>query len=672
MFSNEDKKHFLTWKSAVVGLLLLPLSTHWVMRMEIMSGNVGGGGSAFGGAHYATCLSLFFNVVFIIVLLVWFNYIWQRLFSKAFLDKKEILTIYVLLSMSTAVAGTDMLQVLIPMIPHPFWFATPENEWSDLFFRFIPSWLSVSDKSVLTSFYEGGSTLYTLPHIKAWITPVISWSFFLMALCLVMFCTNVIIKQQWIEREKLSFSIIQVPLSIVDEEGSVHFVQQSPLIKGAGGCPSQTALFANRLFWCGFALAGGLDVYNGLAYLFPNIPFFHIRYEIGHLITERPWNAIGWTNIALFPFVVGLGYLIPIHLSFSCWFFYLFTKFQRIMGSAIGLRGLAGFPYIRQQSFGAYMAICFFALFIGRKHFGKVWKVIMGTSFSDGEDRRRYRLSLVGIIAGWVFILVFCLKAGMSTWVIIGFFAIYFLLSIGITRMRAEMGVPAHDLHLMGPGVVLTTVVGARRLGAGNLTLFSLFYFFNRAYRCHPMPHSLEGFKIAHQAKISDSSMFLTMLIGTGPGIAAAMWVLLAGFYRLGASVSIAGYAVNAFGREPFYRLQNWLAYLTSTDYPASSFIGVGFFLTLLLLFLRMRFLWWTLHPLGYALADDYSMQWFWASLLFSWLLKTITLKYGGIKKYRQSVPLFIGLILGEFVIGSLWSIIGIVSGISTYAFKYW
>jgi len=654
MRSNEDRKRFpiLTWKSTLISLLLLPLSTHWVMRMEIMSGNVGGGGSSFGGAHYATCLSLFFNVVFIIVLLVWFDYIWRRLFSKAFLNPKEILTIYVLLSMSTAVAGTDMLQVLIPMIPHPFWFATPENEWADLFFRFIPSWLTVSDKVVLTGFYEGESTLYKLPHIKAWITPIILWSFLLLALCLVMFCTNIIIKRQWIERERLSFPIIQVPLAIVEEKGS--------------------GLFADRLFWCGFALAGGLDVYNGLAYLFPNIPFFHIRYEIGHLITEKPWNAIGWTNIAFFPFVVGLGYLIPVHLSFSCWFFYLFTKFQRIMGSAIGLRGFVGFPYIRQQSFGAYMAICFSALFIGRKHLGKVWKVIIGTSLSDGEDRQKYRLSLVGIIVGWVFIIIFCLKAGMSTWAIVGFLSIYFLLSLGITRMRAELGVPAHDLHLMGPGVVLSTAVGTRRLGVSNLTMFSLFYFFNRAYRCHPMPHSIEGFKIAHQSKISDSRMFLTMLIGTGLGIAAAMWVLLAGFYRLGASAGIAGYAINAFGREPFHRLQNWLAYPTSTNYPASSFIGIGFFFTLLLLFLRMRFFWWTLHPLGYALADDYSMQWFWASLWLSWLLKTITLKYGGIKRYRRAVPFFIGLILGEFVIGSLWSIIGIVSGTSTYAFKYW
>jgi hypothetical protein len=651
--SLDGKRAFLlTWRSSIIGLILLPISTYWVMQMEIMSGNVGGGGSSYGGAHYATCLSLFFNVVFVVVLLVVLNYVWRRLFSRPLLDRKEILIIYVLLSMSTAVAGTDMLQVLIPMLPHPFWFATPENEWADLFLRFIPSWLTVSDKSVLTGFYEGESTLYTLPHIKAWVIPAVNWFCFFMALFLVMFCVNVIIKQQWIEREKLSFPIIQVPLSITESKGS--------------------GLFADRLFWAGFAVAGGLDIYNGLAYLFPTVPFFHVRYEIGHLISDRPWNAIGWTNVAFFPFVIGIGYLIPVHLSFSCWFFYLFTKFQRVLGSATGLSGFAGFPYIRQQSFGAYMAICFSALFIGRKHFGKVWQIVRGKVSGEQGEQRKYRLALGGIAFGWLFILLFCLKAGMSVWAIAGFFSIYYLLSLGITRMRAELGVPAHDLHGMGPGVALANMVGTRRLAVHNLTMFSLFYSFNRAYRSHPMPHSLEGFKIADETGISESRMFATMVVGTGVGIVAAIWILLGGFYRLGASAGIAGYAVNAFGREPFYRLQNWLAYPTYTDYAATGFIGIGFLLTGLLLFLRTRFFWWSLHPLGYALADDYSMQWFWASLFLSWLLKMITLGYGGVRTYRRVVPFFIGLILGEFVIGSLWSITGIVLGIPTYAFKYW
>jgi len=225
---------------------------------------------------------------------------------------------------------------------------------------------------------------------------------------------------------------------------------------------------------------------------------------------------------------------------------------------------------------------------------------------------------------------------------------------------------------MMGPGVALANMVGTRRLGANNLTMFSLFYSFNRAYRSHPMPHSLEGFRIADETGITESRMFATMVVGTGVGIAAAIWILLGGFYRLGASAGIAGYAVNAFGREPFYRLQNWLAYPTYTDYAATSFIGIGFLLTGFLLFLRTRFFWWSLHPLGYALADDYSMQWFWASLFLSWLLKTITLNYGGVRMYRRVVPFFMGLILGEFVIGSLWSITGIAMGIPTYSFKYW
>lgn len=659
MKRNREKSLGLTWKSALIGFILLPLNTYWVMRMEIMSGNVGGGGSALGGAHYPTCLSLFFDVIFIILLLVGFNYLWRKLFSNTFLDHSEILTIYVLLSISTAVAGTDMLQVLIPMLPHPFWFATPENEWAELFGRFLPSWLTVSNESVLKGFYRGESALYTAGHIRAWIIPILNWSVFLMVLLLIMFFTNIFIKEQWIEKEKLSYPIIKVPMEIAKGNGGGLFSDTDN--KGT-----------SRLFLLGFALAGGLDLYNGLAYLFPQVPFILIRYEIGHLFTERPLNAIGWTNIAFFPFAIGLGYLIPVNLSFSCWFFYFFTKFQRVIGSILGLHGLSGFPYIRQQSFGAYVGICFFALFIGRKHFKKVWQVILGKVSGEEGESRKYRLSLAGIVIGWIFILVFCLKAGMSFLAVLGFFSIYFLLSLGITRMRAELGVPAHDLHRMGPGQVLTEAFGSRKIRANNLTMFSLFYFFNRAYRSHPMPHSLEGFKIAHQSKTDESRMFLTMILGAGLGIIAAMWILLDGFYRLGASTKIAGYAVNAFGREPFYRLQNWLTYPTSTNYPALSFMGVGVGLTLLLLFLRMRFFWFSLHPLGYALADDYSMQWLWGSLMLSWLLKTVTLKYGGIRTYRRTLPFFIGLILGEFVIGSFWSIIGIFLGIPTYAFKYW
>lgn len=649
---NHEPKRGFTLKSALISSLLIPVSTYWVMRMEIMSGNVGGGGTSFGGAHYSTCLSIFFNVVFIIILIVIFNYIWQKLFVKDFLKQEEILTIYVILSMSTAVAGTDMLQVLVPILAHPYWFATPENEWESLFFQYLPRWLTVPDKSVLRDFYEGQSTFYTIEHIRAWILPLLSWTFFLLFLILIMVCINIFIRKQWIERERLSYPIIHIPSSIVEAGGS--------------------KLFSDKMFWVGFSIAGGMDLYNGIAYLVPSFPFFHIKYEISHLFPVKPWNAMGWTNFALFPFAVGLGYLIPVDLSFSCWLFFLLTKMQRIIASSFGLYGYKGFPYIREQSFGAYMGICFFALYIGRKHLSNILKKILQKNNSPYEEAKTYRLASIGFIIGSVFILIFCLNTGMSVLWILGFFIIYFLLSLSITRMRAELGVPAHDLHLMDPSVVLTTTFGSRRIGPTNLAMFSLFYFFNRAYRSHPMPHSLEGFKIADQMKIKESGMIIAMLLGTFVGVISALWILIDGFYKLGASARISGYAVSAFGREPYDRLQNWLVYPSSTNYLASILMFIGFLFTIILLILRTQLIWWKIHPLGYALADDYSMQWLWASLLLSWLLKSSILKYGGIKQYRRTMPLFIGLILGEFTIGSIWSIIGIIFNMPTYAFKYW
>ena len=38
----------------------------------------------------------------------------------------------------------------------------------------------------------------------------------------------------------------------------------------------------------------------------------------------------------------------------------------------------------------------------------------------------------------------------------------------------------------------------------------------------------------------------------------------------------------------------------------------------------------------------------------------------------RDALPFFLGLILGEFSVGSLWSLIGLIAGQPMYAFKNW
>jgi len=48
---------------------------------------------------------------------------------------------------------------------------------------------------------------------------------------------------------------------------------------------------------------------------------------------------------------------------------------------------------------------------------------------------------------------------------------------------------------------------------------------------------------------------------------------------------------------------------------------------------------------------------------------KRLFLHSGGLWAYVRARPFFFGLILGEFVVGSVWQLMGLVGGFTTYAF---
>ena len=104
---------------------------------------------------------------------------------------------------------------------------------------------------------------------------------------------------------------------------------------------------------------------------------------------------------------------------------------------------------------------------------------------------------------------------------------------------------------------------------------------------------------------------------------------------------------------------------------------GVGLFaygllFGIFLMFMRTQFLWWHLHPVGYAVSSTYSMRDWWSMFFLTWLIKRIILSVGGLKMYRKVIPLFFGLILGEFAVGSFWSILGIIIKKPTFNFTQW
>ncbi len=639
-YGGQTRDRFgVTLRSILLGVLLIPINVYWVTVVEVKYYSLDG-----------SCLPLFIEPIFILFVVTCLNFVLKRLAPRKALNQAELLVIYIMVVVSMTFAGHDTFQNLFGQISHAFWFATPENEWEQLFFRYIPSWLTVDDKVVLEGYYRGESSIYIARNFLPWIKPLLMWSAFFIALMLMMLCINTLIRRRWTEQEKLAYPIIQLPLHMTQKGGS--------------------ALFKNKLMWAGFAIAAIIDIINGLNALEPSIPM--IKYikltNIGHVFTDRPWDVLSGTRISMYPFAVGLAFFLPLDLSFSCWFFFVFRMLEQVFGRALGLRG---FPYFSEQASGAWFALAFAGIWTMRKYLRQVLKKAIGisTEMDDSNEPMPYRWALLGVIIFGVFALFFLYAAGIEIWIGVIFLFMYFMLALSITRVRAELGTP-HEIsagdHYANPLYIMSYVIGTAHIQPSSQTGLSMLHWFNRGFRNHPMPSQLEAFKMAENARMSNKGLLVAISIAIVVSLFSVYWANLDVTYREGAAAGAGGFK-DWVGRETFNRLQRWLQFPSEPDGTRISYMSGGFVLVLILTMLRMRFVWWPFHPAGYALAISYAMDYFWFAFFVSWLIKFILLKQGGLKTHRRAAPFFLGLILGDYVIGSCWAILGPVFGFRNY-----
>jgi len=417
-------------------------------------------------------------------------------------------------------------------------------------------------------------------------------------------------------------------------------------------------------------LSASLDLLNELHILMPNVPGIHLKLtRIDVFFTEKPWNYIGWMPISFYPWAIGLGFFIPLDLLFSCWFFYLYWKAQRVFMGVVGMsaRGgsFSGFQGIIEQGTGAFIAVGIGAIWASRRHLQSVWRSISRrTTEPERDSPMGYRTTLALLIGSLVFLIAFSLRAGMSLWVAVVFFAVYLLINFSISRMRAEMGIPVHDMHNAGPDQILPPLAGTRRLGTRNLVVMAQYWFFNRAHYSDFMPLQLEGFKLSSRIGGRSRNMVIAIAVSTVVGTLATFWAFLDTSHRVG----MAG-RIEWFGWEPLNRLAGWLVNPLEAQPSTPVFLGIGAVTTVFFAAMRSRFIWWPLHPAGYAVSNSWGMATVWFPLLLVWAFKGILLRVGGLGMYRRAMPFFIGLMLGEFVVGSCLSVIGTATGSRVYSF---
>ncbi|NUP99170.1 MAG: hypothetical protein HUU35_04850 [Armatimonadetes bacterium] len=626
-------------RAVATALAIIPVNAWWVASME-----------AIKYTGHPTTYSLYFNTVIILAALVllnhWFGRIWRAPFSRA-----DLLVIYFMVSLATALVGHDQAQVLIGVICWPLFKATPENKWLETFGDRLPRYLIPRHPDALEGFFIGHSSL--AEHWQAWIVPLSCWFAFTLVLLFTLFCLNTMLRRQWVENERLTFPLVALPLEMTEPN---------------------LVFFRHRAMWVAFCIPVLINVVNNLHQWYPGVPEFKNRsFTWTQFVNTRPWNAVGAVPMYIFPFAIGIGYLLPLDVLGSSWIFFFYWKLQKIAAVALGLAtGTPNAPYVPEQAYGGYLGLTVLAIYAARHHLKRVLLSAVGRDpqyAGSREEAMPYPLAVWGFVAGFAFLTWFSLRLGMDFWPVMALFGGYYGISIAVDRLRAEFGSPTHDLHNAYPGELLPRIFGPLAFSPQTMTGFALFHWFNRAHRSHPMPVQLESLVAGWRLGINLRRLTIALGLAAVVGLASAYLAIVEPHYNRGADSAKVWQLLKHFGNEAWGRLASHLTNPKRPEPGSLIAILVGFLSCLGLFLIRIRAVGFPLHPVGLAVSSSWSMDQVWLSLLIAWCCKQAVVKYGGLKVYRAAIPFFLGLVLGDFVSGGLFNLIGVIGDLPVYHF---
>lgn len=637
----------LTLRAVILSVFFCLISALWISQSEVVT----------RFCQITEAVPAVPAVAFLIALVV-LNPFVRRISRWLALDRREVLMVYVFLTVATSMAGCGIARFFINTIPVPFYYATPENDLESIQ-PLIPEWMVPHDTETIRLLYEA-SDEGTVPW-GAWARPLAAWGVFFLALWLTMLAMMVILRRQWSEKEKLTYPLLYLPIEVT--EG----LNTQALVSG---------FFRNPVMWTGFAIAAVYNIGNIINAYNPGFTAMGKYYDIGALFTERPWSDIKPLQFHYRPEMVGFGYLVSTEVALSIWLFYLILRLEAVLAAAGGL-DVAGFPFVQEQGLGAYIAMAILLLWIARHHIADVLGRAIGTrrEIDDSDEPMSYRTAVITFVVGLAVVLAWVKAAGMALWLAILYFALLLAVALVYARIRAEVGVPLiwmfpYFQHYKAIKYTLGTAPLQKYGGLESLTVFTTLVFLSRGYYPSLIGYQTEGFRLARETEIRQKSMTWLLIIALIVGLYVSVGLHLRDYYEYGSG------GLNAQG--------GWGYQIALTEYEALATyqkghappdawrIGAtagGFVITAGLMILRMIFLRFPLHPLAFGMAGSYGSL-IWGSFFLVWVIKSIVFKLGGMSAYRRLIPGFLGLALGHyFTAGIAWGLIGMGLGesVNTY-----
>ena len=594
-------------------------------------------------------------VFLLFVLTLILNPLLKLIHPRAGLNRGELLVVYVMMVMASPIP-TLFVGKFLSAISYPYYYATPENEWRELIHPYIPDWLMVHNVDIVKKFYEGGGRNEPIPW-AAWQPVFLAWLPFVWALFLVMISLMIVMRKQWVEHERLIYPLMQVSLAMT-EQG--HYGERvSPFFK-------------NPVMWAGFAIPALWGTLHGLYNYFPEtIPIakevdpLHLRLSIFHGVADM--------YVLLRFNIIGFFYFLKTEIAFSLWFFNLLAYGVRGIFGILGITSpqtqSAGHGVhnliLAQQAMGAMLVLFLGGLWSARRHLrGVLRKAFLGdSSVDDSGEILSYRGAVVVLMASSVIMVGWLWLAGLPMEFGLAILFLGMVVLFGYSRVVAEGGLSDGEPPVV-PAGILVSAVGSSVIGPQGLVVLATTFLWTTG-RNFVMVSCANSLRLGEELGGGKRALFWVILLALAVSLGAAIWMIMTLGHQYGAiNLWIWGGGEYSYAekliRTPLEpQVWNWIN------------TAIGATIMALLMVARWLYVWWPLHPLGYAIGPIWIIDALWFNMFLAWLIKVVVLKYGGVGLYRKTRPFFMGMILGYFTPAGFYLIVDHFTGM-TWNVIFW
>jgi hypothetical protein len=634
---NRDKNPF-TWRAFLAGSLgALAIGIGTQYGLMVIHGS-------YMAIDFSTAGAIF--LFFVLVALI--NVALGKLNKKAALTSSELKTAYIMMTVACAIPTMGLTAQLLPILTAPFYYALPENSWAEVLHPHIKPWLVPQGKQQIKYFYEGLPAWESGVPWGIWIKPLAIWGIFLLTLYFVMICVMVILRKQWMDRERLVYPLAQLPVEMAKDG------RESPV----------KPFFRNSVMWMGFAIPFVLSSMKGLHFYFPSVPSMELVQSVP--VFRR---SLGLHFRLSFP-MLGFFYLVHLDAAFSLWFFNLLSLIVRglmnifaiTMRESLGIYGTPS-PVFAHQGMGAMITLVLAGLWIGRSHLKDVLRKAFtsGKDVDDSNEIISYRTAVFGTITGLIIMTIWLNISGIPLLIVPLFLFGAMLLFVGLTRVVAESGMAEAVASTISSSFVVSGI-GTGPLGPEGLTAMSLTYVWSADLRTFVMASTANSLKIIEGEGKNKKPLFWAIMLSIVITLVSSIWILMELAYRYG-GLNCNDWFFSGGAKAPYN-------FFVSKILNPSEPNLLGWYITiggaagmLFLMFMRARFLWWPFHPIGFVIGPVWIMDHIWFTIFLAWLIKTIVVRYGGLRLFQKFRPLFLGLILGQFTCNGTWILIDAIAG---------